>query len=335
MYRDVRRAALLNIPLSPVTLDAVFARTRDTDTIMRKLIYSAILDQHCFDSDGAGMGLVHPRVLTIAQRELIIRNGLGDREPAVRQAAGSLLGTWVDVARGEVKNDESKSVNDDVLALLSLFDLTESTVAEDALLSVFETRRDIFDHLEFNGEFSTIHSRSQEITGTFLDDYWASLTPERAFLARVFVEHCVAIKDADKLEASLPVVTALAYRIQAAYNAYQEDLEVAEQERVIRGEPTEEEEDARIDKEFVIGEMLKVAVNLDYADEIGRRKMFQLVRDMISQEALPESLVSRCLDVLRMLSPNERDLIRVVVEVVHELRDLSDEDEILVGGASL
>lgn len=42
---------------------------------------------------------------------------------------------------------------------------------------------------------------------------------------------------------------------------------------------------------------------------------------MISQEALPESLVARCLDVLRMLSPNERDLIRVVVEVVHELRD--------------
>jgi condensin complex subunit 3 len=144
---------LLNIPLSLTTLDAIFARTRDTDTVMRKLVYSAILDQHCFDSDGSGMGIVHPRVLTIAQRELIIRNGLGDREPAVRQAAGSLLGTWVDVARGEVKNDESKSINDDVLALLNLFDLTESTVAEDALLSVFETRRDIFDHLEFNGEF--------------------------------------------------------------------------------------------------------------------------------------------------------------------------------------
>ena len=52
---------------------------------------------------------------------------------------------------------------------------------------------------------------------------------------------------------------------------------------------------------------------------------------MISQEALPESLVARCLDVLRRLSPNERDLIRVVVEVVHELRDANDvEDEISV-----
>lgn len=48
---------------------------------------------------------------------------------------------------------------------------------------------------------------------------------------------------------------------------------------------------------------------------------------MISQEALPENLVTRCLDILRKLSPNERDLIRVVVEVVHELRDPSDPDE--------
>jgi condensin complex subunit 3 len=30
--------------------------------------------------------------------------------------------------------------------------------------------------------------------------------------------------------------------------------------------------------EFVIGEMLRLAVHLDYADEIGRRKMFALVR---------------------------------------------------------
>jgi hypothetical protein len=52
--------------------------------------------------------------------------------------------------------------------------------------------------------------------------------------------------------------------------------------------------------------------------------------DMIGQDALPENLVARCLDVLRILSPNERDLIRVVVEVVHELRDASDPEEDIV-----
>ena len=55
---------------------------------------------------------------------------------------------------------------------------------------------------------------------------------------------------------------------------------------LLRGDIDDEEEDelrakreeARLDQEFVIGEMLRMSVNLDYADEIGRRKMFQLVR---------------------------------------------------------
>lgn len=45
---------------------------------------------------------------------------------------------------------------------------------------------------------------------------------------------------------------------------------------------------------------------------------------MIGQDVLPESLVARCSDVLRALLPNERDLIRVAAEVLHELRDSSD-----------
>jgi hypothetical protein len=48
---------------------------------------------------------------------------------------------------------------------------------------------------------------------------------------------------------------------------------------------------------------------------------------MISQESLPELLVARCLDVLRKLSVSERDLIRVVVEVVQEMRDLDKDEE--------
>jgi condensin complex subunit 3 len=77
-------------------------------------------------------------------------------------------------------------------------------------------------------------------------------------------------------------VTALAFRIQLGYNALLEDIQ-AEEERVERGEVGLDEarqrrEDERMDGEFVIGEMLKLAVDLDYADEIGRRKMFQLVR---------------------------------------------------------
>jgi condensin complex subunit 3 len=59
---------------------------------------------------------------------------------------------------------------------LKMLDVTTSKVAEDALLSVFVTRPDLFDSVEFT------------------DAFWDELVPERAFLARVFVDHCKSLK---------------------------------------------------------------------------------------------------------------------------------------------
>ena len=52
-----------------------------------------------------------------------------------------------------------------------------------------------------------------------------------------------------------------------------------------------------------------------------------LVGEMVSQDVLPQQLTSHCLDILRKLSSSERDLIRIVVEVIHELRDNDNEEE--------
>ncbi|KAG5641543.1 hypothetical protein DXG03_004802 [Asterophora parasitica] len=317
---EVRRAALLNITVNSTTLPRILDRTRDTDTTLRKLVYSAVLERDLTIKDDEGMGPTHPRACTILQRELIIRNGLSDREPSVRNAAASLLGKWVDIiaerpAKQEGENTlQDAKIESGLVEMLKMLDLAaESTVAADAVLGVFDTRPDIFENMEFGR------------------DYWENLTPETAFLARVFVEHGKALKDEARLENVLPVVTELAFRIQTAFNTLIDDITVEEQERLFR-DPTEDEiirmEDSRLEKEAIIGELLRLAVNLDYADEIGRRKMFQLVRDMLSHPALPESLLSKCLDVLRELSANERDLIRVVVEIVQDLRDLGgDEDQ--------
>lgn len=305
---EVRRAALLNIPITTPTILHILERTRDTDVTIRKLVYSTVLEPNVLQGETTNIGPAHPRALTIAQRELIVRSGLGDREQSVRTAAASLLGAWVDA----IAESDTEDVESGVVALLKMFDLAESNVAADALLSVFVTRADIFDNMEFG------------------DSYWTNLTPETAFLARVFVDHCRATKEDARLDNTLPVVTALAFRIQEAYNDLLEDMQNEEHEQVIRDMDEEERirlEDVRLDKEFVIGEMLKLAVNLDYTDEIGRRKMFTLVRDMLSQEQLPESLLPKCLDVLRQLSASERDLIRVCVEIVHELRDPKEEEE--------
>ena len=70
----------------------------------------------------------------------------------MRAAAGKLVGAWVDAVSVGTKKGPG-AVLEDVLAFLGTFDLRESAVVEDALLSVFVTRVDVFDALEFDGRF--------------------------------------------------------------------------------------------------------------------------------------------------------------------------------------
>ena len=114
------------------------------------------------------------------------------------------------------------------------------------------------------------------------EKFWDQLTPDKAFLARVFVEHCIETKDEARLESTMPVMTALAFRIQSLYNELLKGLQANEEENLFNDEDVEakEKREAELsDLVFVLGEVLKLAVKLDYGDEIGRRKMFQLVSE--------------------------------------------------------
>jgi condensin complex subunit 3 len=79
-----------------------------------------------------------------------VQSGLGDREQSVRTATASLLGSWVDVVSTD-DTEEDKRAESGVVALLKMFDLVESNVAADVLLSVFVTRAHIFEDIAFKG----------------------------------------------------------------------------------------------------------------------------------------------------------------------------------------
>jgi condensin complex subunit 3 len=106
----------------------------------------------------------------------------------------------------------------------------------------------------------------------------------------------------------------------------------------------EDRETKAINSEFVLGELLRLALHLDYSDEIGRRKMFGIVSkcialfldeyvseinlgSMLSHPELPELLINPSIGVLHAMTSNERDLIRLVVEIISELRDKPSEDD--------
>ena len=161
----MRRAILINIPIEPDTLPAILDRTRDTDTNMRKAVYDSVLGKHVLQGpDEKIIGPTHPRVLSIKQRELIVKNGLGDRESAVRAVAANLLATWVDVASmdsdpvDQSRGRDKEQFESRVLAFLNLFDLNEGEVATNALSRIFQAKADIIDNIEFDGRRVTVES---------------------------------------------------------------------------------------------------------------------------------------------------------------------------------
>lgn len=77
---------------------------------------------------------------------------------------------------------------------LTRFDVIGGRVAEDALLSIFVTRSEVLDSLAFGGASHPIASVGRVWAYIWTDEFWTSLTPEKAFLGRVFAEHCASNK---------------------------------------------------------------------------------------------------------------------------------------------
>ncbi|KAF5357042.1 hypothetical protein D9756_006730 [Leucocoprinus leucothites] len=297
---EVRRAALVNAPLNRTTVDVILSCSRDVDLLTRKLLYSGVLYSK----------LDSPRSLTLVQREKVIKDGLGDREGAVRAAASKLIMKWFDLVHAEVPNEQVGTWEGDdggvmraLVRFLELFDVVGGEqIALDALNAIFVVKPEFLDVF------------------TFTEDYWASLTPESALLAHAFV---LNTKESTRVDnAGLPMVTAFAFYIQSLYNKLLEALQAAEGAEMIRKEDDIAEALDQLYKiASILSSILSIAVGLDYGDEIGRRKAFSVVKDMLTHPTLPLDLVDPCMEVMKAMLPSEREFIRVIVEVIIDLRD--------------
>ncbi|KAJ3987872.1 nuclear condensing complex subunit [Lentinula detonsa] len=312
---EVRRAILVNLPVNKITIPLILKRARDIDATTRKLAYT-VLEKNVTigDVEEQSIGFAHPKALSIEQREIIIRNGLGDRDENVRTAAVKLIEKWVETANMSAHVQDGGDIHQEELSLvglLKMFDLRADKIVADAIIRIFESNPHIIDGI------------------TFSDAYWSTLTPESAFLARTSVEFYESRKDDTRLEAILPVVTSFAFRLQENFNTLVDGIRSLDQiMSVLDDEARVLRQDQLDNKEFVVMEMLKIAISLDYGDEIGRRKMDSLIRDMLTHDFLPEELVAPCMEVLSRLADSERDLIRMVtIEIVQALRDPGDNED--------
>lgn len=333
---EVRHTALLCTPLTPRTLPILLTRSQDVDPSVRKALISQVLSTMPKPvkpvhgaQDPATRDAVHPRQLTLTQRERMVHDGLGDREDAVRTAARRMVIGWFDVV---VESIDKQDAMEMLVQFLKLFDLASpegNSIATDAMKALMSMRADIKRKIAFP------------------DAFWTKLSSEACFAARVYVEYCREREDEAGIDASrLPVVTTLAYFLQEACNSLLDAIEDLEEAQLLAESHThaiEEKEDDLDSKEdavaehtLVVNEMLRLVSLCDYSDEIGRKKLFAVAREMLAHELMPEDLLEPCMEILALTGAGERELIRIVVEIVADLRDGDDEypDQLAPGDRS-
>ncbi|KAI9140470.1 nuclear condensing complex subunit [Paraphysoderma sedebokerense] len=177
-----------------------------------------------------------------------------------------------------------KICNNNLIDFLINLNVFDGTIAEDALKACLSTDYSI--QLEFS------------------DMFWENLTPETALLMRTYCEH-TAEKDIEAATNILPEVARYAYYLQKYCN----EMFLAEAEK-------------EMDRlSFIVKQLLKLAALLDFSDELGRRKMFTLLREMLISPDLSEEHIPEIVHLFRKTSVNERDFARVIIEMVTDIRD--------------
>lgn len=316
---EVRRSLLLNLPLTPTTLPFLLERARDLDPATRRALYSRLLP-----------ALGDFRHLSLSMREKLLRWGLRDRDENVRKATARLFRErWIEDCVGTSTATESSGSTgvsapriEALLELLERIDVinsgVESGIALEALKEFWRGRPDYQDAISFD------------------DAFWDNLSAESVFLARSLNDFCRQEGDGKYealIEEKMPEVTKLGFFIQK----YANDL--VARLRQINTIAEEEGEEDTVEQEFIVEQLLHIAQTLDYSDEVGRRKMFALLREALAVAELPDEITKLVVEVLRTVSGNdsaaEREFCGVVLEAVAEVHDtivgeetaIADDDE--------
>jgi len=306
---DVRRSLLVNLPILPSTLPFLLERARDQDAQTRRAVYSRLLP-----------ALGDFRHLSLSMREKLLRWGLRDRDENVRKAAGRLFRErWIEDCAGIEPPEEgappaepSAPSLDGLLELLERIDIlnsgVENGVALEAMKGFWEGRPDYREAIVFD------------------DNFWETLSAESVFMARSFNDFCRTEGDGkyeSLAEEKLPEVTKVAFYLERYMKVLIDAIKRAE-EQEIEDEDEEEEEDT-VEQEFIVEQLLHIALTLDYSDEVGRRKMFSLLRQTLSIAELPEEITKLTVEVLRDIcapdSAGEREFCSIVLEAVADVHD--------------
>ncbi|KAJ1648373.1 chromosome condensation complex Condensin, subunit G [Coemansia erecta] len=178
---------------------------------------------------------------------------------------------------------------ENLLELTAALDVVDSPAAGKVMQALFAAYTEIPENLSFDNEL------------------WNTLTPEVVFVIRATLEFFAERHDSDQLDKHLPDGMRLAQLLETMGAKLE----------------AEAEDEQRADHEFVIHQLLLIARMSDFPDELGRRAMLTLMRKMLLVPEIPENNIEAVSDIIRKLSVSEQDFVRIMVEVVSDVREMA------------
>ncbi|KAI8373382.1 nuclear condensing complex subunit [Choanephora cucurbitarum] len=270
----------------------------DGQTILDKLMWSVRHDPSAIrDPDDTNRRVVYLKplsdlsnftILSFEERLQILQWGLNDRAELVRKAALKMFSErWIAHA------------SNNLIEFLERLEATRPAVSplvEKLLKVFFKDRMDIVNEINFD------------------DEFWNNLSGESALLAKAVIEFLQSQDGLDeRLDDILPEVTRHVFNLENYYNLYRAHVNT--------------EDAGMTNYEFVLTQLLDISLCLDYADEVGRRKMFEFLRHVLKSEELLDDHLERVIKIFRMISIDERDFTRSIIEIISDIQEEAEGEE--------
>ncbi|KAK7863872.1 hypothetical protein R5R35_007206 [Gryllus longicercus] len=274
---EVRRAVLLCLGRSKYSLPYIRNRIQDVKDSVRKQAY-------------VSLSKVTIRSHSIKNRELILSQGLKDRNDSVRDSVEKvLLPNWFENCQGNFVD------------FLHSLDVENSEIAEKAIKVIFrqQSKEKLIKNLDLDSE-KLIPSEMLTIELSFVwrclaeflqseeDGQWELILPELSLFCEYVKRNLDRLKEINKLE---------------------------------KLEPWD-----HTPNDFIILQLLQLMKVFDLGDEAGREKLKQLLIDMLMSSDTRLKLIPTIIDVLVKVVPDVAARLQLIAETISEIHDPLVED---------
>ena len=161
------------------------------------------------------------------------------------------------------------------------------------------------------------------------------MAPETALVYRVYAEYCVEKELEDKIVNVFPTLTLAAEGLEELYSKLSSLRNKSTRRRAGEGSRLNE-------RVFIVGELMKLALQLDGSDAHGCEMMVEITSEIIhpplegdvqglcilsipekilEEDALPIPLLDPCIELLHKASGSDRQFFEHIVPIIDYLRN--------------